>query len=413
MEVRDIRIADYTYELPEERIAKYPLAQRDACKLLVHKDDSPIIDERFNEISSLLSPDSVLIYNNSRVINARIRFRKGEEEDGALIEVFCLDPIEPSDYVQIFATNRCCVWKCFVGNSKRWKKGTSLKKSFNIEGVDLTLVAERIEQQDSISIVKFSWNSPEICFSQIIEKVGELPIPPYLNRATESSDLTDYQTVYSRCDGSVAAPTAGLHFTDETLKKVDEKGIMRREVTLHVGAGTFQPVGSETIGDHNMHFEFFTVDKSLVRELLDWKCTHKRPIIAVGTTSVRTLESLYYAGALISQGNWKGVVPQWYPYSDDCPSITLEESLDKILKHDDSDVFAAETQLLIAPGFRFRIVDGIITNFHQPNSTLLLLIAAFLGRNDGNYDKWREIYTHALKNADYRFLSYGDACLFL
>lgn len=411
--VRDIRIEDYTYILPEERIAKYPLEQRDSCKLLFRDNDSSIRDLKFNDIVNIIPSDAALIYNNSKVINARIKFRKGEKEDGALIEIFCLDPFQPQDYERIFSSNQRCRWQCFVGNSKRWKEGAVLRKSQIIDRQKITLCASRISHKEYTSIIEFTWDDPRFTFSQIIGAVGELPIPPYLNRSTEASDINDYQTVYSKWEGSVAAPTAGLHFTDQTLEELGKKGVELRDVVLHVGAGTFQPVNAETIGNHTMHYEYISVKKSLLRDILEWKCPENGlKIFAVGTTSVRTLESLYYIGCLVSQNKWDGKVPQWYAYSEECPKLSLEESIKYILENIDGEEVIAETQLLIAPGFTFRVIDGMITNFHQPSSTLLLLVSAFLGRRDRDWNRWRTVYEHAL-NHDYRFLSYGDACLFL
>ena len=354
----------------------------------------------FSDISELLPDDAMLIYNNTRVINARLRFRKGE--NGALIEIFCLEPNEPRDYAMSFAMNAQCSWLCFVGNSKRWKQG-ELSSTINIDGVDINLCATRLSKEGNASIVKFSWDNSNFTFSQIISAAGEIPIPPYLNRSTEDSDNQDYQTVYSHIDGSVAAPTAGLHFTTEVLEKISQRGIPRRELTLHVGAGTFQPVKSDNIGEHEMHSEFIAVPKYLIEELAQTT----RQVFAVGTTSVRTLESLYHIGCLIYQNEWNGEVPRWYPYSDKHPQLTIKQALEAIINHlnaTDNDTLIASTRIIIAPGYKYHIVKGIITNFHQPQSTLLLLVSAFV---DGD---WRAMYDFALA-LDFRFLSYGDASL--
>ncbi len=403
--VKDLRIDDFDYELPEERIARYPLADRDNCKLLVRQADGTLSQHVFTELPSLLPSDSILVYNNTRVINARLRFRKAS---GAIIEVFCLEPAEPRDYAVSFAQTSSCSWTCFVGNSKRWKEG-KLSMQLMTGEKTLTFTAERLSKDGNSSVVAFSWDNPEVTFSEIISAVGEIPIPPYLNRHTEASDSTDYQTVYSHIDGSVAAPTAGLHFTGRVLEEISRKGIPRRELTLHVGAGTFQPVKSDEIGDHQMHSEFIAVPKNLIKELAD---TDRR-VIAVGTTSVRTLESLYHAGKLIANGNWDGEVPQWAPYADTTEEysadISVCDALNAISAYLDNrgeDTFIASTRIIIAPGYRYRIVKGMVTNFHQPRSTLLLLVSAFTGGD------WRPIYDYALANS-FRFLSYGDACLLL
>lgn len=402
LSVQDIKIEDYNYPLPDERIARHPLAERDKCKLLVRESNGSISEHLFADIAALLPSDSILVYNNTRVINARMRFRKGD--GGALIEIFCLEPVSPVDYAVSFASTRECSWLCFVGNSKRWKQGV-LTQKVTVGEVEITLTAERTGREGNASVVRFSWDDGNVTFSDVIEAVGEIPIPPYLNRSTEESDSTDYQTVYSHIDGSVAAPTAGLHFTPEVLDRISARGIPRRELTLHVGAGTFQPVKSDSIGEHEMHSEFIAVDRDLIAELADTD----RKVVAVGTTSVRTLESLYHIGCLMSQGRWNGEVPQWYPYSDEHPHLSTKEALRCIVEELDRDglhSLVGATRIIIAPGYRFRIVEGIITNFHQPQSTLLLLVSAFVGGN------WREMYDFALER-DFRFLSYGDASLLL
>lgn len=400
--IKDIRIEEYNYPLPDERIAKHPLTERDKCKLLVRNRNGNISEHIFAEIPDLLPDNSMLIYNNTRVINARLRFRKGD--GGALIEIFCLEPVEPRDYAVSFASTAQCSWLCFVGNSKRWKQG-SLSLDVNINDTIISLNATRINKDGNASVVMFSWDDSEVTFAQIIEAAGEIPIPPYLNRSTEASDSSDYQTVYSHIDGSVAAPTAGLHFTDDVLNAISQRGIPRRELTLHVGAGTFQPVKSENIGEHEMHSEFIAVPRSLIEEL----ASTERDVVAVGTTSVRTLESIYHIGCLLYQGLPANELPQWYPYSDNHPHLPVKESLNTILRHLDEtgeDRLIASTRVIIAPGYKYQIVKGIITNFHQPQSTLLLLVSAFVNGD------WKAMYDFALEK-NFRFLSYGDASLLL
>lgn len=402
MTTKEIRIEEFDYYLPDERIAKHPLENREGCKLLLHDSDGTITEHVFSELPGLLPCNSMLIYNNTRVINARLRFhKKANVGEGALIEIFCLEPSFPRDYEQNFASTDSCSWLCFVGNSKKWKEG-ELELQLNVEGQNILLKAKREEKIANASIIRFSWNN-KVTFAKIIEAAGEIPIPPYLNRNTEDSDSRDYQTVYSHIDGSVAAPTAGLHFTDSLLKKISDLGIPRRELTLHVGAGTFQPVKSENIGEHLMHSEFISVDKSLIQEL----AVTNRDVVAVGTTSVRTLESLYHIGCLIYENKFNGEVPQWYPYDDSHPNLSVSKSLSHVLaflEENNLDKLIASTRIIIAPGYEYRIVKGMITNFHQPRSTLLLLVSAFV---EGN---WKEMYNFALAN-NFRFLSYGDACL--
>jgi S-adenosylmethionine:tRNA ribosyltransferase-isomerase len=404
---RSILIEEYDYPLPDERIAKHPLSQRDECMLLCRTSAGDVSTHIFKELPTLLPTNSMLVCNNTRVINARLRFRKAGIPQGALIEVFCLEPDMPRDYAENFASTGAtgCSWHCFVGNSKRWKQGL-LSMAVVIGDREVTLSAERIGRNGNTSSVRFMWDVDDVTFSEIISAVGEIPIPPYLNRSTESTDETDYQTVYSHIDGSVAAPTAGLHFTPALVDKLAAAGIPMAELTLHVGAGTFQPVKSDAIGEHEMHSEFITVSRDLISTL----ARQERKVIAVGTTSVRTLESLYHLGCRASQGLSIDELPQWYPYEDSHPQLSVQDAMDALLQHLDNnglDRLIASTRVMIAPGYQYRIVDGLITNFHQPRSTLLLLVSAMIGSD------WRRVYDYALADSRFRFLSYGDACLFL
>lgn len=401
--VRNIRISDYNYPLPDHRIAKHPLAAREQCKLLCYKVGGEISEGHFCDVPAVLPEKAMLVYNNTRVINARLRFRKST---GSTIEIFCLEPVAPCDYQLIFQTTQSCTWLCLVGNSKRWKQGP-LTQEIEVDGKTVTLEANRGERRGNSFEIEFSWNGG-VTFASILEAIGEIPIPPYLNRGTESTDSADYQTVYSHIDGSVAAPTAGLHFTDEVLAECDKRGITRRELTLHVGAGTFQPVKSENIGEHEMHHEFISVQRSLLVDLIN----AEGPVVAVGTTSVRTLESLYYVGQVLETNPDADeemlTVKQWMPYSTPC-EISTKKALQNVVDYLDrhhAEAYMGSTQLMIAPGFQYRIISGMITNFHQPQSTLLLLVSAFVG-----VDHWRAIYDYALDH-DFRFLSYGDACFF-
>ncbi|MDE6490810.1 MAG: S-adenosylmethionine:tRNA ribosyltransferase-isomerase [Muribaculaceae bacterium] len=405
---RSLRIDQYDYQLPDERIARHPLARRDECMLLRRTADGRLSSHCFKEIADFLPAGTMLVYNNTRVINARLRFRKGVTSQGALIEVFCLEPVDPCDYAANFAAtgDNGCRWLCFVGNSKRWKDGM-LSSEIEVGGVTVTLTAERVGRSGNTSTVHFRWSGADrLTFSEIIAAAGELPIPPYLNRATEESDNSDYQTVFSHIDGSVAAPTAGLHFTPEVLESLDRVGVRRRELTLHVGAGTFQPVKSDDIGSHQMHSEFISVSRDLIAEL----ARRDRPVVAVGTTSVRTLESLYHLGCRAAAGLSLDELPQWYPYEAGHPDLDQSEAMNALLRYLDStglDRLVSSTRVIIAPGYRYRMIDGMVTNFHQPRSTLLLLVSAFVGGD------WRTIYDYALADPRYRFLSYGDACLLL
>ena len=396
-------IDKYDYPLTDDRIAKYPLAERDMSKLLVFKDGT-IREDRFRNIGEYLPAGSHLIYNNTRVIQARLVFHK---ESGARIEVFCLEPIEPHDY-QLSLGSMCgCTWKCMVGNLKKWKAG-----SLEMPVAGTVLRAEKLSTTGNTHSIRFTWTDETLSFAEILDAVGELPIPPYLNRATEESDKRTYQTVYSRIKGSVAAPTAGLHFTEAVLQDLRNRGVGISELTLHVGAGTFQPVKTEDANEHTMHTEIVAVPRQTIADVLE----HLGHIVAVGTTSVRTLESLYYIGVQMHERRWSDEechVGQFEPYEREY-TLPTAEALTAILDYLDrtkQTTLHAETQIMIRPGFVFRIVNQMITNFHQPKSTLLLLVSAFLDGDSLEGKNWHQVYDYALKH-DFRFLSYGDSNLF-
>ena len=402
-DTKHIKICEFNYPLPDERIAKFPLSTRDESKLLVYRHGE-VSEDRFTSLPSYLEPGEMMVFNNTKVIQARLHFRK---ETGALIEVFCLEPIQPNDYVLSFQQTRQCSWLCMVGNLKKWKEGT-LKREVSVKGRTITFTATRGQCHGTSHWVDFEWNDETLTFADILEAVCELPIPPYLNRDTQESDKQTYQTVYSKIKGSVAAPTAGLHFTERVLKALDERGIDREELTLHVGAGTFKPVKSEEIEGHEMHTEYISVNRRTIEKLI----AHGGKTIAVGTTSVRTLESLYYIGVLIHQNpeaNQEELhVKQWMPYEPH-PMLTPVESLQGILSYLERhgmEALHTSTQIIIAPGYEYKIVKKIVTNFHQPQSTLLLLVSAFV-KGD-----WKKIYDYALSH-DFRFLSYGDSSLLI
>ena len=471
MDTKHIQIHDYDYPLTDERIAKFPLPERDSSKLLVYRGGH-ISETQFRSLPSLLPEGALMVFNNTRVIQARLHFRKtpqpplggdlsckelplkGDGGSGALIEVFLLEPACPAEYQENFAQKGSCSWYCLVGNSKKWKEG-KLTKTLTIDHLTLTITAERIGTHGTSQEIRFEWHSltptlsqgegersPQLTsssgcftpplegtgealsFAEVLDAIGELPIPPYLNRKTQESDKTTYQTVYSKIKGSVAAPTAGLHFTKRVLADIDARGIEREEVTLHVGAGTFRPVKSEDIGGHDMHTEHIAVHRRTIERLL----AHNGEAIAVGTTSVRTLESLYYMGVMVAapspnpspkeEGNKESLpprgevgggllhVPQWMPYEYD-NSLSTMEALTALLHYMDErgeEVLHSSTQIIIAPGYKYHIVRRMITNFHQPQSTLLLLVSAFIG------DAWHDVYDYALSH-DFRFLSYGDSSL--
>lgn len=429
---RHIHIQDYDYPLPDERIAKFPLKERDSSKLLVYKQGE-VIEDGFSNLPAYLPEGALMVFNNTKVIQARLHFRKGEKQDGALIEVFLLEPAFPAEYQENFSSKGKCNWYCLVGNLKKWKGG-ELFHELEVNGQRVLLSAFRLGEHGTSQEIMFEWSlsqdqdgeGHEVTWAEILDAMGELPIPPYLNRETQESDKTTYQTVYSKIKGSVAAPTAGLHFTERVLAKLDAHGIDREEVTLHVGAGTFKPVKSEEIGGHDMHTEHIAVRRQTIETLL----AHGGEAIAVGTTSVRTLESLYYMGVqatLLSKGTGRSTsaemdgmdalhVPQWLPYeykqkceeSGVLPMTTVEalQGLLEYMNERGMDVLHSSTQIIIAPGYEYHIVKRMVTNFHQPKSTLLLLVSAFV-KGD-----WHKIYDYALAH-DFRFLSYGDSSLLI
>lgn len=400
--MEQLLINDYNYPLPDERIAKYPLDVRDMSKLLVYSRGE-IVEDRFRNIGDFLPNESLLIYNNTRVIQARLVFHK---VSGARIEVFCLEPLNPHDYQLSLTSTMGCIWKCMVGNLKKWKEG-----ALEMEVAGTTFRAERLSTSGNTHEIRFSWDDHSISFAEILDAVGELPIPPYLNRKTEESDKLTYQTVYSRIKGSVAAPTAGLHFTENVLCGLRNRGIRTSELTLHVGAGTFQPVKTEDALQHTMHTEIIAVPRQTIEDIMS-ALGH---IVAVGTTSVRTLESLYYIGVQMKEGRWRDDVchvGQFEPY-ERVYTLPTADALQAILDYLDEtkqDTLHAETQIMIRPGFSFRIVCQMITNFHQPKSTLLLLVSAFVDGDNLAGDNWHRIYDYALSH-DFRFLSYGDSSL--
>ena len=419
METKHIHISDYNYDLPDSRIAKFPVSPRDTSKLLVYRHGE-ISDDIFYNLPKYLPEKSLMVFNNTKVIQARMHFRK---ETGALIEVFLMEPAAPTDYELMFQTRGECSWLCMVGNLKKWKEG-SLVRTFDVAGTTInfkaTMCRDIIDAKSGGTNywVDFAWDNPQVSFAEILDAVGELPIPPYLNRETQDSDKTTYQTVYSKIKGSVAAPTAGLHFTDKVLAAIDAAGVRREELTLHVGAGTFKPVKSEEIDGHTMHTEYVCVRRDTLQTLLDYDCC----AIAVGTTSVRTLESLYYMGVKLEANPDAAEedlhVCQWEPYekADGTPvggnlvdGITPQKAISNIIAWLDKNnlkTLHSSTQIIIAPGYEYKIVKVLVTNFHQPQSTLLLLVSAFL-KGD-----WHNVYDYALSH-DFRFLSYGDSSILI
>ena len=416
--MEEILIEEYNYPLPDERIAKYPLAERDQSKLLVYREGE-VSEDKFYRVGEYVPTGSLLIYNNTRVIQARLEFHKeagdeairliGDKARGARIEIFCLEPLEPHDYQLSLGSTEGCTWKCMIGNAKKWKSGALSQPVILPSGKEVRLWAEKGEQTGNTFSVRFSWEGASVSFAEILDAVGELPIPPYLNRKTEESDKTTYQTVYSRIKGSVAAPTAGLHFTDNVLNGLRERGVKTAEVTLHVGAGTFQPVKVADANQHTMHTEIIAVPKATIQTIIE----NLGHIVAVGTTSMRTLESLYFLGEQFYTrhmtqdiGHLTYSVSQFEPYEKD-HALSTREALQAIVDHLEQigeEVLHAETQIMIKPGYICHVVDQLITNFHQPKSTLLLLVSAFVGGD------WHRIYDYALAN-DFRFLSYGDSSI--
>ncbi len=413
MITKNIHISDYDYPLPDERIAKFPLSQRDSSKLLLYKHGT-LGEDIFSNLPSHLPEGALMVFNNTKVIQARIHFRKAS---GALIEVFLLEPVRPRDYEQMFQSRQDCSWVCMVGNLKKWKEGALTRLIETPQGM-IQVTASRRGEHATGQLIDFSWSfvsdsssssqAATLSFAELIDIIGELPIPPYLHRDTQESDKTTYQTVYSKVKGSVAAPTAGLHFTEQVLCQLDSRGIDREEVTLHVGAGTFKPVKSEEIAGHEMHTEYVSVQRKTLERLLQHDCK----AIAVGTTTVRTLESLYYIGVILHENPEASAehlhVSQWEPYETQ-PTLSPQEAILEILSYLDRhqlNTLHASTQIIIAPGYEFKIVRMLITNFHQPKSTLLLLVSAFL------HGDWRRIYDYAL-DRDFRFLSYGDSSLLI
>jgi S-adenosylmethionine:tRNA ribosyltransferase-isomerase len=403
--VQNINISEYDYPLPDERIAKYPLAERDASKLLVLKDNK-IGEDHFRNIGDYLPEKSVLVFNETKVVRARLQFVK---DSGAAIEVFCLEPITGNgDYQLAFSASSPVEWHCLVGNSRRWKDGM-LTMPLLIKGVNVVLKAERIEKTDAYSVIRFSWEPADISFAEVLENAGEIPLPPYLHREAEPSDRDRYQTVFAKYEGSVAAPTASLHLTKPLIAKLKEQGHTIEEVTLHVGAGTFRPVATDTIGEHEMHSESIIVKRQCIEHLHE---NIGRTIIPVGTTSMRTIESVYWIGVMLLEQGFEERnlhVNQWFPYQDRTTLPSAKESLEAIMKYLEMhhlDALHATTALMIAPSCPIMITKALITNFHQPKSTLLLLVSALIG------EKWKEAYKFALEH-DFRFLSYGDSCLFI
>ena len=415
MNTKEIHISDYSYDLPDERIAKFPMAERDHSKLLLY-NKGVVGEDMFYNLPKYLPQGALMVMNNTKVIQARLHFRKST---GALIEIFLLEPAVPADYEQMFQQTHRCSWLCLVGNQKKWKEG-ALIRELEIKNEKFQISAIRKGEQGTSQLIEFEWDNANINFADILDVLGELPIPPYLNRETQESDKTTYQTVYSKIKGSVAAPTAGLHFTERVLSDVDAHGIEREEVTLHVGAGTFRPVKSSTIGEHPMHTEYIAVHRHTIERLL----AHHAEAIAVGTTSVRTLESLYYMGLKVlanpNVSEEELHVNQWEPYgAGTAPNEELEMRNEKLVSAMEAltalrdwmikrelTVLHSSTQIIIAPGYDYHIVKMLITNFHQPQSTLLLLVSAFV------HGDWHKIYDYALAH-DFRFLSYGDSSLLI
>jgi len=404
---KEIEIKDYDYDLPAERIASYPLPQRDESKLLIYRNEN-IETDVFKNISQYIPENSILIFNDSKVVKARILI---EDSQGHKIEIFCLEPIQPSrEFVMAFAATKKCRWLCMIGNAKKWKEEVIIQNFFT-KGKVVELRVKKFAPLNGVYEVEFEWNPIELTFSEVLMRVGHIPLPPYIKREDQKSDAERYQTVYANLEGSVAAPTAGLHFTPEVLEELKAKGVDEEFVTLHVGAGTFQPVKSDKIGEHNMHGEKFFVSRALIEKILN---REDKKIIAAGTTSARTIESLYWLGIKLIENSSVQInklkVSQWEAYENkDERKYSLEDAMRALadyLKFNEIETLECETEIIITPGYKFKVIDGLITNFHQPKSTLLLLIAAF------TKGEWEKIYDYAMKN-DFRFLSYGDSSLLL
>ncbi|MGI6717929.1 MAG: S-adenosylmethionine:tRNA ribosyltransferase-isomerase [Bacteroidales bacterium] len=403
----NINLDEYNYNLPADRIAMFPADKRSNSKLLIYKENK-IIDEHFYDIGKYLPQNTLFLYNNTKVFHARLKFFRST---GAEIEVFCLEPVEPHDISLSMSETKTSTWKCLVGNSRKWKnKDEILTLTKNINNKDCTLSVIRISNDQDSSIIKFSWNN-DLSFAEILEIFGEIPLPPYIHRNSIESDNDRYQTVFAKAEGSVAAPTAGLHFTDKLIETLKNEGKEFLPLTLHVGAGTFKPVKTDDIKDHKMHSENIIFTRQFIEEI--YKKIDFKFIVPVGTTSCRSLESLYWIGVMLGEKTMNFndteiiTLPQWYPYQNN-KDIPIKESLKNILSYLDKtkqDHLEAFTELIIIPGYKMKLLDALVTNFHQPNSTLLLLIASILN------DNWKIIYNHALNN-NYRFLSYGDSCLF-
>lgn len=400
MHPQHLEIKDFTYPLPDERIAKHPLPQRDASKLLVYKNHR-IEESTYQHLHQFIPENSLLVFNNTKVIQARLLFKTGT---GAAVEVFCLEPDGDTEMATAMSTTATTRWKCLVGRAAKWKE-----KQLTLRQNDFVLKAEIISRIADAFVIEFNWQPAQLTFAEILEHTGAMPIPPYLKRESEVTDATRYQTIYAKTDGSVAAPTAGLHFTESVFEKLEQKNISIKEVTLHVGAGTFKPVKTETIGEHTMHAEWIDVDLSFIESLLETKA-HNKTVIAVGTTSLRTLESLYWMGVKAAQNPEASLhdleIRQWDAY-ETLNEISVTEALTALrtwMGKNKREKLIAHTQILIAPPYQLKTAGALITNFHQPNSTLLLLVAAVAG------EKWKEIYDYALGN-NFRFLSYGDGSL--
>jgi len=407
---QDLSIDEFDYPLPDERIAQHPLSERDASKLLIYRQGE-ISQSTFSKICDYLPAESLLLFNDTKVFQARIIFYKST---GARIEIFCLEPAAPTaDYQIAFSNPGECYWKCLVGNNKKWKSG-DLSLSVIVNQQEVILKAEKISQHGETSVIRFSWEPSSLSFAAILDQSGLVPLPPYIHREADSEDKERFQTIYARLKGSVAAPTAGLHFTNQVFAKLETKNISSAFVTLHVGAGTFKPVSASTLGEHEMHAEQISITSDLLKQLIaHGSDENPRKVFPVGTTSMRTIESFYWLGVRKIKGRFDASDPavhQWDPYDKDLDKgISMRASMSALLEHlteTGSRQLIASTQLIIAPGYKYRVASGLITNFHQPRSTLLLLVSALIGED------WKKVYDYALNN-NFRFLSYGDSCLLM